>query len=161
MLTFQNKAVKAPNGFQPFLRRAFRILAIWLLVAGTAAPATASDLIYRPINPSFGGNPLNSGHLRGLAESQKNFDEETASLSTSSTQTNAERFVSSLESRLLSALSSQVADAIFGDNPQDAGTVVFGDTTVTFVRGLETISLTITDPETGVTEIEVPILQVQ
>ncbi len=130
------------------------------MLCSPAVPAAASDLIYRPINPSFGGNPLNSAHLRALAESQKGDGSSSLGSSTaSSSLSNAQRFISSLESRLLSNLSRQVADAIFGDNPQDSGRVVFGETEVTFLRGLETIQLTITDPETGVTRIEVPILQ--
>jgi len=38
--------------------------------APVIAPAAASELVYYPVNPSFGGNPNNSGHLIGLAGSQ-------------------------------------------------------------------------------------------
>ncbi len=62
-----------------------------------------------------------------------------------------------LQGRLLSALASQVTEAIFGTNPQESGTVRFGDTTVTFERSIDSIRLIITDP-TGVTEIVVPQL---
>jgi hypothetical protein len=40
------------------------------VVAGVLAPAAASELIYRPLNPSFGGNPNLSAHLIGLAQIQ-------------------------------------------------------------------------------------------
>ena len=64
-----------------------------------------------------------------------------------------------LEGRLLSALAGQVTSAIFGDNPQDSGTVTFGTTTVAFDRTLESIRLVITDSIDGtVTEIVVPQL---
>ena len=143
----------------------FLLVLMTFAVVGLPINAQSGDIIYKPFNPSFGGNPLNSGHFRGLAEAQK---QENAfgssggsSLSGSNGLTNAQRFISSLESRLLSNLSRQVADAIFGENPQDSGRVVFGDTEVTFVRGAETIQLIIIDPEAGETRIEVPILQVQ
>jgi curli production assembly/transport component CsgF len=59
----------------------------------------------------------------------------------------------------LSGLASQVTDAIFGPNPQDSGTVQFGEQTITFVRGLESIVLTIFDDRTGEsTQIQVPTL---
>ena len=124
------------------------------------APAGAAELTYRPISPTFGGNPLNSGHLFGLAERQNQFTDEGsfARTSTSTSATSqADLFVRNLESRLLSALAGQVTDAIFGDGASDSGTIVFGDTTIDFVRGLEFITLTITDPN-GATEIQIPIL---
>ena len=62
-----------------------------------------------------------------------------------------------MQSRLLSALSSQIVDAIFGDNPQERGTISFGGQTISFVRGLTEITLTITDNATGeVTTIVIP-----
>jgi len=58
---------------------------------------------------------------------------------------------------LLSALSSQIVDAIFGDNPQESGTISFGGQTITFVRSLTEVTLTITDNDTGeVTTIVIP-----
>jgi opacity protein-like surface antigen len=35
-----------------------------------AAPAAAADLIYRPINPGFGGNPNTFDYLIGMAQIQ-------------------------------------------------------------------------------------------
>lgn len=129
------------------------------------APCWAQDLVYTPINPSFGGNPLNSGHLLGTASAQRNttafdYEEPEAPGTTGAgTRSQTDLFVAQLESRLLSALSSQVVEAIFGDNPQDNGSVVFGTTTISFDRGTDAISLTIVDALDGaVTQISVPIL---
>ena len=62
-----------------------------------------------------------------------------------------------LQSRLLSALSSQIVDAIFGENPQESGTISFGGQTINFVRSLTEVTLTITDDDTGeVTTIVIP-----
>lgn len=135
------------------------------LLAGTAS---AADLVYTPINPSFGGNPGNSSHLLSIAGAQKTATatDITATLSGGSgngsgssgtTTSSAALFVAQLQGRLLSALASQVTDAIFGTNPQNSGTVTFGDTTVTFDNTGTSINLTITDP-TGVTNISVPKL---
>lgn len=132
-----------------------------------AMPATAGDLVYSPINPSFGGNPLNSSHLLGLANAQRTATAKDAKTSTDGSSgggtgetpgnTDADLFVRQLQGRLLSALASQVTEAIFGSNPQEAGTVRFGDTTVTFERSIDSIRLIISDA-TGVTEIVVPQL---
>lgn len=124
-------------------------------------PIEASELTYTPINPSFGGNPFNSPHLIRLAELQNQHRDDDRSRITGRTGLNqGDLFVRSLSSRLLSALAGQVTDAIFGETPQESGTIVFGDVTVEFERGLEFVSLTITDAASGsVTDVRVPILQ--
>ena len=71
--------------------------------------------------------------------------------------TQADIFARQLQSRLLSALSSQIVDAIFGENPQESGTISFGGQTIDFSRGLEEVTLNITNDETGeVTTIVIP-----
>ena len=50
-------------------RSLFVTLAVAAAVA-LAAPVAASQLIYRPINPSFGGDPLNGNWLLSQATAQ-------------------------------------------------------------------------------------------
>lgn len=129
--------------------------------------AVAQDLVYTPINPSFGGSPLNSSHLLSTANAQRTATARDANdddvlggggLDTPGSS-NADLFVRQLEGRLLSALASQVTDAIFGENPQEGGLVTFGTTTVEFQRTLDSIRLVIIDSLDGtVTEIVVPQL---
>lgn len=140
-----------------------------LIVGATAAGAVAGDLVYTPVNPSFGGNPLNSSHLMGLASAQRQATAIDANQGDGggdggtgepgAGNSDVDLFVRQLQGRLLSALAGQVTEAIFGENPQDNGTIIFGTTIVTFNRTAESIELTITDTETGtVTEIIVPQL---
>lgn len=122
----------------------------WLLPQA----AQAQDLTYQPINPSFGGNPFNSSHLLGVAGAQNDFRDPSA---TTSNGSQADIFARQLQSRLLSSLSTQIVNAIFGENPQETGTISFGGQTVEFIRSLEEVTLTITNDETGeVTTIVVP-----
>lgn len=133
-----------------------------LVGAGTlfTYTATAQDLVYEPVNPSFGGNPFNSSHLLGIANAQD--DTEAPGSGEVSDQTQADLFVRQLQSRLLSGLASEVTDAIFGDNPQESGTIEFGDQTIEFNRGLDQVRLTIFDAATGqTTEISVPLFAPQ
>lgn len=132
-----------------------------LLIGGSAA---ASELVYQPVNPSFGGNPFNSSHLLGIANAQNDYDAPGSSGSAGSRigDSQADLFVRQLQSRLLSGLATQVTDAIFGPNPQERGTITFGSQQITFVRGVESIALTIFDSDTGTTtEVSVPVLQIQ
>jgi curli production assembly/transport component CsgF len=118
-----------------------------------ASPAAGQDITYQPIDPSFGGNPFNSAHLLGIANAQNDYKDPNAVANNSQ----ADIFARQLQSRLLSALSSQIVDAIFGDNPQQSGTITFGGQTIHFDRGLTDVTLTITDDTTGeVTTIVVP-----
>jgi curli production assembly/transport component CsgF len=134
-----------------------------IALGGGTVPVRASDLIYQPINPSFGGDPFNSAHLFALANAQNQYRGNGRDASSAQTrQSQAELFVRQLESRLLSSLAGQVAEAIFGENPQQQGEIVFGEQTISFVRGLEAVSIQIFDASTGEsTEIRVPTLQVQ
>lgn len=142
---------------------------VFAMCSTLLAPAVlAQDLVYTPINPSFGGNALNSGHLLSIANAQRDATARDANDGTGTGggdgtidngPTDADLFVRQLEGRLLSALAGQVTEAIFGSNPQDGGLVTFGTTTVQFDRTLDSITLLITDALDGtVTEIIVPQL---
>jgi curli production assembly/transport component CsgF len=128
---------------------------VWLTIICLFSPASA-DLLYKPINPSFGGDSFNSNHLQGLAASQNQHKEDSSS---SESQTTTERFLSMLQSRLYSSLASQVAEAIFGEDAQPNGTLVFDDQQITFTNDGTSIHLTVTDFSTGqVTNIVIPTL---
>lgn len=138
------------------LSRIAGALAAMLFGMLLASPASAQELVYTPINPSFGGDSFNSSHLLGIANAQNDYKDPRA-VDAGSSQ--SDLFLRQLQSRLLSALASQVSDAIFGENPQDSGRIVFGDQIIEFTRGLESVRIIITDTLTGgVTEIEIPLL---
>lgn len=119
-----------------------------------AAPLAAQDLVHEPISPTFGGNPFNSQHVLGVANANNDFRDPRSS----STNSQADIFARQLQSRLLSALSSQIVDAIFGDNPQENGTISFGGQTIEFFRSLEEVTLIIRNDTTGEeTRIVVPL----
>ncbi|MGF1751988.1 curli assembly protein CsgF [Vibrio makurazakiensis] len=90
-----------------------------LLVAFASAPLYSTELIYTPVNPSFGGNPLNTSHLFGVANAindykppeneEFGFEEESA----------LERLASSLESRLISQLLADVGNGNTGQLETD------------------------------------------
>lgn len=127
---------------------------LWAAVLCVSAPAAAQDLVHRPISPTFGGNPFNSNHVLGVA----NANNDTRDPRATSSNSQADIFARQLQSRLLSSLSSQIVDAIFGENPQEQGTVSFGGQTIEFSRSLEEVTLIIRDDNTGEeTRIVVPL----
>jgi len=131
---------------------------IGLLAVFATAPlgaAMSQELVYTPTNPSFGGNPFNSAHLLGIANAQNDFE---APRDETMAATQADIFLRQLQSRLLSGLAGDVTDAIFGDNPQDSGVISFGGQTISFERGIDNVTITIFDSDTGTTtEIILPL----
>ena len=120
---------------------------------GVAGTASAQQLRFQFTDPSFGGNPFYSTQLQGVASAQNGYTNPRAT----SSSTPAQIFANQLQSRLLSALSDQIVNLIFGANPQQSGTVSFGGQTITFSRGLTDVTLNITDAGTGqTTTIVVP-----
>lgn len=136
------------------MTRIFRIFAALAACATLTPIAAAQDLVHEPISPTFGGNPFNSNHILGTATAQNDYRDPRATNSSSQ----ADIFARQLQSRLLSSLSSQIVDAIFGDNPQESGTISFGGQTIDFFRSLDSVTLTIRNDETGEeTKIVVPL----
>jgi len=132
-----------------------KIMIAVLSAATLMATAASQELVYAPNNPSFGGNPFNSSHLLGVANSQNGFE---APEDPEAEQTQADIFLRQLQSRLLSGLATEVSNAIFGDNPQDSGTIAFDDQVINFTRGLDTVTIVVDDTTLGTsTEIVLPI----
>ncbi|MYL23670.1 curli production assembly protein CsgF [Halomonas alkaliantarctica] len=104
-----------------------RYAAIALLIAAPAL-ATAGELIYKPINPSFGGDPFVGSYLLGKAQSQDTNTDPDARRSQPLSPT--ARLVQSLESRLISQLISDVGSGDIGEgsfDSDDFGVVVRDD----------------------------------
>jgi curli production assembly/transport component CsgF len=119
------------------------------------ASAGASELVYTPINPTFGGNPLNSSQLLGVAGAQK---PNPPAIPTKSTQqSTAQQFLQMLQSQLYASLASSVANAITGQNAQAAGTIKLDSMQLTWNTVGGQTNITMTDYSTGqVTQISVP-----
>ena len=80
-----------------------------------AAAAQATELVYSPTNPAFGGSPLNGPYLLSNAQSQNDHSDPDAPSFGSTSQTSSlDRFTSSLQSRLLSQLLTDVGNGAGG-----------------------------------------------
>jgi curli production assembly/transport component CsgF len=139
----------------PGRRRTLRLHHLAAALYFTLTAPAMADMVYRPINPSFGGDPFNSNHLTSLANSQNlHRERQDAEIESASG-----RFLAMLESQLYSSLASQVSEAIFGENAQKTGTITFNDQQVRFINTGTEIRITVTDFLTGkVTNITVPTL---
>lgn len=119
--------------------------------------ACASEMSYRPVNPSFGGNPMNGSYLFGQATAQDRSSDKRNSGSTAAvaSRSAADVFKQQLQSRLVSSMANQVVDAIYGENSQQSGHFQFDDLEIAFERVNGEVKVTIND-STGTTVIAVP-----
>jgi curli production assembly/transport component CsgF len=129
-----------------------------------ATNASASQLVYTPVNPTFGGSPFNGAYLLSVADAN-NFNfltnpKEAQELSSlSSQQTTSQELQQALVSALISQASQQVIDSILGTNgqAQDSGTFDLAGETISFNRSGGEINITLTDPSGGQTQITIPV----
>lgn len=123
------------------------------------ANAQAGSLLYQPVNPSFGGSPLNGSWLQAEASAQNDFArraqrlQQLQSTLNSSSQSPGQLFAQQLQSQLYGSLANQITQAIFGENAQKSGSYSFGGSTVTFQRIGTNVQLQIFDGTTTTTVV--------
>lgn len=122
-------------------------MAVGALFSGTLA---ATELVYTPVNPSFGGNPLNGAWLLGSAQAQNDTkDPDAIDRSALTGQSALDRFTSQLEARLLSDLLGDLGET-------NTGSLTTDDFIVNIVNDSGNLTIEITDRLTGeVSEISV------
>ena len=68
------------------------------------------------------------------------------------------QFTQAFQSLVYSQLAKSLSDQLFGENPQNNGTLTFSNVTIGWVRNGSEVSMTITDRSTNsVTTITVPV----
>ena len=67
------------------------------------------------------------------------------------------RFMRNLESRIYAQLSRQLVDNLFGETPQNEGTIELEGNTIEYTSDGQFITLKITDADGNITEITLPI----
>ena len=127
------------------------VCGLFLLPAGVA---TATELIWTPINPSFGGYAGNASWLMASATAQNDHVEKPAPYTRPSP---FEDFQYTLQRSYLSRLSSQIIDEAFGEETTlEPGEYVLGDYTITITTNGQ-ITVVIYDTLTGnSTTVEIP-----
>ncbi|MCL4409563.1 MAG: curli assembly protein CsgF [Firmicutes bacterium] len=78
-------------------------------------PVMATQLVYEPINPSFGGNPLNGSFLLQKAQSQNAHRADTSQRSF------VQRFQEQLERNIINSLTRRIADGELVEGIYDTG----------------------------------------
>jgi curli production assembly/transport component CsgF len=132
--------------------------ALVLVLSGVVVGIThASELVYVPDNPSFGGNPYNAQWMLSSAQSQNTLTEENNADPLKKDP--LEDFKENLNRQILSRFSNEIVRAAFGDGGEDLqeGHYQIGDYAIDVKPLTSNIRVEITDAVTGnQTVIEVP-----
>lgn len=134
-----------------------RFLAASALLMLAAGPGVAGNLVYQPVNPAFGGSPLNGNWLQSEANAQnmpQAREQRLNQIFTSQTGRNGQSltqgqiFAQQLQSQLYSSLANQITRAIFGENAQQNGAFEFQGTKINFSREGPNVRIIIFDGQT-------------
>jgi len=118
--------------------------------------SSAQSFVYRPRNPSFGGDTFNYQWMLSSAQLQDKTKDKSVTTKTSGSQDQLSEFTSSLNRQLLNSLSSKLFKDQFGEEGIKEGTYKFGDFVVDVTPGSEGLVVRITDGKGGETSITVP-----
>ncbi|MEP4892166.1 MAG: curli assembly protein CsgF [Aliiglaciecola sp.] len=127
-----------------------KIVNLTFLMGILSSPLLATELVYEPINPSFGGNPLNGSFLLSKANAQNTHSASSAS------KTYAESLQESLERAYINRIVREVTDLAFGevsyDENGDPIESIFSDDSI-FVSGEFQVELITSNPDSIIVEI--------
>ncbi len=120
-----------------------------LLVA--ASPVMAGELIYTPVNPSFGGSPLNGAWMQSSASAQNTFKDPNAP--GNKTQTPLQRFNERLQNSILDRVANAITKEVVDENGDlKPGVIDTGGFRVTVLdNGDGTVTIITLDKSTGET----------
>ena len=137
------------------MKTAIHISLIGILGCVYCLSVQAGELVYQPVNPAFGGNPLNGNWLLTNAQLQDNTSEHIDDSGTTE-KTALDRFNDMLERLVLNRMSTVMIDQFTtvddeGNYTFQAGTYTIGDFQVDVVDAGDVLTVTTTDIATGQT----------
>jgi curli production assembly/transport component CsgF len=115
----------------------------------------AQDIVYKPMNPFFGGDTFNYQQMLASANAQNSFEEDAGF--DFDQPSDLDNFTDSLNRQLLNSLSQDLYQDQFGDEALTEGTYVFGSLVVEVSPTSGGLSVNILDTSTGEqTQIIIP-----
>jgi curli production assembly/transport component CsgF len=117
------------------------LIAGFVLVCG-AAPAT--EIVYTPVNPSFGGNPANGPLMMNSAQAQDTLRDPSFSSAFDNKFSNVDSLAQQLQGVALSNLTSRISGGTLR-----TGTFTIGTTVISLTPVGSNVRVTITDLATG------------
>jgi len=129
-----------------------------------ASNVQAAELDFAFKSPSFSGIGYSS-HIQTIenTETSRKQSIDSARLqaakdaASASGNTNLQKFLNNFESRVYAQLSTQLVNNLFGENPQNSGTVTIEGNKIQYTKSTDQISMTVTDALGNITQVQIPI----
>lgn len=124
--------------------------AIAALSIASIPAAHATELVYTPVNPAFGGSAFNGSVLLNAAQAQNKHRDPDDLSSQLGSRTPLEQFNDSLQRSVLSQLASAATSGVMSNGKLIPGTVQTGDFSIAISDlGGGMLQITTTDKVTG------------
>lgn len=144
------------------MKKTLLIIATLILTANNSN----AELVHQFRSPSFNGIGYSS-HVQTIENTERTRkDAESAKVlqaakdaAAEAKNTNLQKFLNNFESRVYAQLSSQLVNSLFGENPQNTGTVQLEGNKITYSKSNDEINLTVVGQDGSVTEINIPVGQ--
>ncbi|MEO6985149.1 MAG: curli assembly protein CsgF [Paralcaligenes sp.] len=126
-----------------------------LLAWAACGSAYATEMVYVPLNPTFGGSPLNGPNLLNTAQATNRHTDPNApdmsAMGAPTQQTPLQQFNDTLQRSILSSVAASASSSIIGSNGAlKPGIVQTGNFTISVVdAGGGLLNITTTDKTTG------------
>ncbi|MDM1556888.1 curli assembly protein CsgF [Chryseobacterium indologenes] len=119
-----------------------------LFVAGIFS-GKSQQLVYKPINPAFGGDTFNYQWLLSSANAQNPYDQKNDYSNLLDKMNSLDSFTQSLNRQILSELSRKIFDEQFGDGKIQPGNYLFGSLYLQITNTNQGLLINILDTSTG------------
>lgn len=121
---------------------------IFTIIAGTFS-GKSQQLVYKPINPAFGGDTFNYQWLLSSANAQNQFDDKKDYNSLLDNLNSLDSFTQSLNRQVLSELSRKLFEDQFGEGSIQPGNYLFGTMYLQITTTNQGLLINILDTSTG------------
>jgi curli production assembly/transport component CsgF len=118
------------------------------IIAGTFF-GKSQQLVYKPINPAFGGDTFNYQWLLSSANAQNQFDDKKDYSSLLDNLNSLDSFSQSLNRQVLSELSRKLFEDQFGEGSIQPGNYLFGSMYLQITTTTQGLLINILDTNTG------------
>jgi len=137
---------------------------VGFLLGISMSPSYASELKHSFKSPAFNGvgyssHVLTIENLTFQRKADIKAKEESArkEADREAKNTNVNKFLANLESRIYAELSKQISEKLFGENPQTSGTLELLGNTITYEMSDSNVALTVVQADGSTTVVDIPI----
>lgn len=139
---------------------------IVIIITALATSNSYAELTHSFKSPSFSGVGYSS-HVQTIENTETSRQaaidatrlQAAKDAASAASNTNLSKFLNNFESRVYAQLSSQLVNSLFGENPQNSGTVVVQGNTIRYSKSADEINLTVTASDGSITQIIIPVAQ--